>query len=108
MMIDLSLTTRIVDLLANPARTFGNDIHLAADNGLYPLGFRRFLELISSEHNPMIGQGDSRHLEFLRLLDEVLHTTSRIEQRVVGVVMEMYKIGLGHGSTREKSKAKQT
>ena len=65
----------------------GGDVHFTADDGLDP-GFPAFLvELDDSVHDPVVRNGQSRHPQFLGILDQFRDTAGPIQEAVLGMGM---------------------
>ncbi len=75
------------------------DINLAADNGLDALFARRLVKINDAVHRAMVGDGERGEFQFLRLVHQPVQTAGAIEQRILGVQMQMDKIGVRHGGS---------
>ena len=73
------------------------DVDLAADDRLHAGALRLLEELDRTGEAAVIRQGDGRHLELGRPLDEVRNAARSVENRVLGVDVQMDEIGLTHG-----------
>ncbi len=71
----------------------GGHVHLAADNRLDAGGLGGGVELNCPEQVAVVGDRHGGHVHPLAGLDEVLHPTRAVEQRVLGVHVQMYEIG---------------
>jgi hypothetical protein len=72
----------------------GRDVHLAADDRLHPGRHRRLVELHRAEHVAVVGHRDRRHAEGLHAGDEVGDLIRAVQQRILGVEVE---VGETHG-----------
>lgn len=65
----------------------GGDVHLTADDGL-DAGFLAFLiEFDDPVHDPMVGDGQSRHAQFLGIGHQVRNPAGPIQQGILGMGM---------------------
>ena len=71
------------------------DVHFAADHRMDALLLGLVVELHRAEQIAVVGHGDGGHLLLLHLLHQLRDFAGSIEQRVVGVAMQMNK-GRGH------------
>ena len=89
----------VIDILAAgggfflQART-GRDIHLATDDGFHAFGTRFLVEIHHAMHRAMIRDGERWELQLVRLLHELVQTARAIEQRILGVQVQMDKVGM--------------
>ena len=68
-----------------------------ATNDRLDAGARRFLvKFDRAEEISVIGDGDRRHLEFLRFFHQLLHPHRTIQERILGVQVEMNEGITGH------------
>ena len=65
------------------------EVHLAADDGLEPHGLGVRVELDGAVHRAVVGDRDMAHLKFTRLGHIVVDPPEAIEQRVLGVQMQV-------------------
>ena len=65
------------------------DVDLAANDRLHPTGFTGSIEIHGSEHIAMIGHRQGRHTCCRNMRDEVLNLVRPIEQRILGMRMEV-------------------
>ena len=72
------------------------DVDLAADHRLDAGALRRLEELHRAGHRAVIGERDRRHLELGRPRDEVRDPAGAVEDRVLGVDVEMNKRRVSH------------
>ena len=72
------------------------DVDLAADHRLDAGAAGRLPELHGACHRAVIGQADRRHLELGGPRDEVRDPARTVENRVLGVNVEVDEISLGH------------
>ena len=78
----------------NPARVepgSGRHVRLDADNRLDPHLRRGMKELAGTEHVAVIGHADRRHLEALGLGEHRRDLGGTVEQRILGVVVQVHK-----------------
>src|SRR6185369_327131 len=76
----------------------GGDIDFATNDRLDPLVSGSLIKIDCAVENAMIGNRERRKLQFMRLLQQSIQTTGAIEQRVLGVEMEMNKIRVRHAT----------
>ena len=76
--------------------TILDEVDLAANNRLDARFFGRPIEINGTCHRAVVGHRDRRHLELYRTIDEVLDTARTIENRVLGVTVQVDKLS-GHG-----------
>jgi hypothetical protein len=81
----------LVSLLGN--------VHFATDDGLNPLGFGGVVETDGAEEVAVIGHGDGGHFLLGDDLHELIDFARAVEQRIVGVVVEVNEGSLGHRDT---------
>src|SRR5690348_11939417 len=72
------------------------DVHLAAEDRLDAFLLRMVVEHDRREHVAMLGHRQRRHIELRRLIEQFVDAAGAVEQRILGVQMEMNEIG--HGS----------
>ena len=65
------------------------DVHLAADDRLHPMRDARLVELDGAEHVAVVGHRDRRHAELLHARHELRDLVGPVEQRVLGVEVEV-------------------
>src|SRR5436190_20758898 len=92
----------IVNITASAARLFleaaaRRHINLAPDNRLNAFVARSLVEIDRSIKHAMVSERESRKLQLMRLLHQPVQTTGPIEQRILGVQMEMNKLSVRHG-----------
>src|SRR5205823_449670 len=75
------------------------DVDLAADQRLDALARRLTVELHRPRERPVIGEGDRRHLELGRPRRERRDAARTVEDRVLGVDVQMDEASFSHGST---------
>ena len=63
------------------------NIHLAADNRLYPLGFTRFVKFDSAVHYAVVGDSKGGLTEFLCGMSKLTYTAGAVKQTVFGMNM---------------------
>ncbi len=76
------------------------DVHLAADDRLHALLAGLAVQLHGAGQRAVVGERDRRHLEPLRLLDERRDPARPVEDRVLGVNVEVdegRRDGVTHG-----------
>ena len=66
-----------------------DDVHLAADDRLDPLGLRGLEEIDHPGHRAVVGERDGRHLEPRGFLGERGDATCPVEDRVLGVDVQV-------------------
>ena len=76
---------------ASSVTSFPGYVGLAADDGFDSGSNRRVVELNGSEQIPMIGESQSRHLQFGCSADDVFDAVGSIEKAVMAVKMKMDK-----------------
>ena len=72
------------------------DINLAADDRFDALLPRRLVKINRAVKDAVIGDGQGGELQFARLLHQPVQAAGAIEQRILGVQMQMNKIGVRH------------
>ena len=75
------------------------DIDFAADDGLDALFARRLVKINDAMHRAVVGDGERGEFQFMRLVHQPVHPAGAIEQRILGVQMQMDKIGVWHGDS---------
>ena len=82
------------------------DVDLAADDRLDPGSLGRLEELHRPRHRPVVGERDGRHLELGGPGDEVGNPAGAVEDRVLGVDVEVderrFRHAEGQGTTRSR------
>src|SRR5262249_31406975 len=73
------------------------DVHLAADQGLDAAPATVSVELDRSGERAVVGEPDGRHLEFGRAADELRDAARPVQDRVLGVDVQMDEGRCGHG-----------
>ena len=71
----------------------GSQVCFHADNRLNPCFHRRFVKLERAVHNTVVGEGNGRHIVFLRFFYEFWDFDESVEQRIFTVDMEVNKVG---------------
>jgi hypothetical protein len=74
----------------------GRDVSLASDDRFDPGALRFLIKFDRSVQVAMIGNRNRRHLEFDRSSHEILHPDGTIEERVLGVKVEVNERVPGH------------
>ena len=97
MVIDVAHTG--AGLLVQPAA--GSDVDLAADDGLDAGLLRGVVELDRAEHVPVVGHRERRELEGGGLGHQAVQAARRVEQRILGVQVQMDEVG--HGGRKDRS-----
>ncbi len=69
------------------------DIHLAAENRLDAPLPRRVVEPDRGEHVAVLGDGEGRHPERLRLIQQFVNAARAVEQRELGVEVKVDELG---------------
>ena len=93
-----------IDILA-AARAFlveaaaGRDINLASDDRFDPQVAGGLIKIDRAVKNAMIGDRQGGNLQLMRLLHQPVEAAGAIEQRILGVQMEMNKISMRHEAT---------
>jgi hypothetical protein len=72
------------------------DVDLAAEQGLDAVSLRLAVQLDGAGEAPVVGEGHRRHLQLGGALGELGDPARSVENRVLGVDMEMDEVG-GHG-----------
>jgi hypothetical protein len=54
-------------------------------------------------HHAMVGDGERGKFQFMRLVHQPVQTAGAIEQGILGVQMQMDKIGVRHGGSLTSS-----
>ena len=93
-MVVVPFAVERLDALAVEART-RRDVGLHAEDRLDPGLQRRRLELVRSEHVPVVRHGHGVHVQRLHLLDEFLDAVGAVEERILGVQVEVNEVA-GH------------
>src|SRR5580698_5213434 len=91
MVVAVRVGTGLVALLGN--------VHLAADNGMDALRFGRVVKADRAEEIAVIRHGDGGHFLLGYDLHQMIDFARPIEQRIVGVVVEVYEWSFGHRKT---------
>ena len=76
------------------------DVDLAAEDGLDAFVPRRLVEVDRAGERAVIGERDGRHLELGGALREVRDPAGPVEDRVLGVDVEVDEGRFGHGESR--------
>jgi hypothetical protein len=71
----------------------GCDVGFHAENRLQAVLDRLRLDLERAEHVPVIGDGHGRHAVLQDVLDQVLRPVRAVEERVLGVEMQVDEVG---------------
>ncbi len=72
------------------------DVEFAADDGFDVILVRRIYEMHRAENISVIGHGDGGHAEFFDALAKFFDVASAVEQRIIGVEVQVDE--LGHGA----------
>ena len=72
----------------------GRHVHFAADDGLDALGAGRLVKLNHPVHRPVVGDGEGREFQRVRPVHQLVQTARPVEERVLGVQMQMDKVGV--------------
>src|SRR5579863_6128205 len=91
MVVTVAVDARLESLLGN--------VHLATDDRMNPLRLRGVVEADRAEEVAMIGHGDSGHFLLCDDFHELIDFARAVEQRIIGVVVEVNEGGLGHRET---------
>lgn len=83
----------------------GGDVGLHADKGLDSLFLALHEKLHDTEHHPVIGDRESRHVELFGSADHIRNPVGPIEQAVLGVVMDVTKLAAHGGEKRARGPA---
>ena len=70
-----------------------DDVDLAADDRLHPLRLRGFVEVDRAGQRAVVGERDGGHLEPRRLLRERRDPARPVEDRVLGVDVQVDEVG---------------
>src|SRR5437867_435260 len=68
------------------------DVQLAADDWLDSRGLCRIHEMHSAKYVAVVSHSHGGHAEFLDTLTELVHVTSAVKHRIVGVEMKMNEL----------------
>src|SRR6185436_7057886 len=68
------------------------DVDLAAEDRVDPALARLVVEDHRREHVPVLGDCHRRHLQLDRLVEQLLDPARPVEQRILGMQMEMYEV----------------
>jgi hypothetical protein len=74
----------------------GRDIRFATDDGLDARALGLLIKLNRSKKIAMIGHGHRGHLEFRRLFHQLPHPNRTVEQRILGVQVQVDERIAGH------------
>src|ERR1041385_1773289 len=74
----------------------GSDINFAADDRLDAFFESRFVKIYRAAENAVIRDRDGRELKLMRFVHQAIQTASAIEQRVLGVQVQMDEVGVRH------------
>ncbi len=88
MVVAVIFRSRLVALLRN--------VNLAADHRMDALGLGSVVELHGAEEIAMIGHGDGGHFLLRDGVHELGDLARAVEQRVIGVTVQMYEGRIGH------------
>ena len=72
------------------------DIDLAADDRFDSLFARRLVKINRAVKHAVVGDGQGGEFQFVRLFHQPVQAAGPIEQRILGVQMQMNKIGVRH------------
>jgi hypothetical protein len=84
-----------LDASRRAVRVVVDQVDLAAEDRLYVVLAARLVELDGAVHHPVVGEPQRRLAELRRALGEVLDVARAVEQRVLGVDVE---VGAGRGA----------
>ena len=74
------------------------DIDLAADDGFDAFFARRLVKINDAVHRAVVGDGERGEFQFMGLVHQPVQPAGAIEQRILGVQMEMNKVRVRHGT----------
>ena len=72
------------------------DIHLAADDGFDALFARGLVKINRAVEHAVVGDGERGEFQFMGLVHQPVQPAGAIEQRILGVQMEMNKVRVRH------------
>jgi hypothetical protein len=78
------------------------DINFASDDGLNAARRSFVIEIGSGEQISMVGDGNGGHSAARGFVDEFADIAGPIQQREIGMQMEMYKVRLSHAGIYSK------
>ena len=78
------------------ASAAGRDINFAADNGFDTLFACRLVKVNDAVHGAVVGDGQRGEFQFMGFVHQPVQTAGAIEQRILGVKMEMNKVRVRH------------
>ena len=84
-----------LDLFFLQARA-GRDINLAADDGLDAFRAGGLIKFDDAVHRAVVGDGQRGKFQFMRPLHQRVQAARTIEQRILGVQMQVDKISVRH------------
>ena len=74
----------------------GRDVYFAADDRFHAVGRGLVIKIRRREKIPVVRYGHGGHAPARRFSRELANFTSAIQQRVIGMKMQMYKIRRRH------------
>ena len=84
----------------------GRDVNFAADDGLDPFGPDGLIEIDRAVKHAVIGDGERAEFQVVSAFCEFVQAASGIEQRILGVKMQMDKIDVRrHGENLRRVRA---
>ena len=83
------MVRRLARLTGPIGAAAGSDIHLASQNRFDAALDRLVVERDGREYVPVFGDGDRRHLQIDRAVEQLAYSTRAVEQRELGVQMQM-------------------
>src|SRR5258705_1229470 len=92
MMINIPARTRFLFVAAA-----GRNVNFAAKDRFNPFVTNRLVEINSAIEDTVIRQRQRRELQFVRFFSELVQTACSIEQRILGMEMQMNKLSVRHG-----------
>ena len=95
------MVLRLAGIAALGAPVAGRDVDLAAENRIQPARPRMVVEDHRREQVAVLGDGNRRHLQLDRLIEHLVDAARAVEQRVLGVQMEVDEFRHASGSTAQ-------
>src|SRR5882762_8080670 len=92
----INIAGAVAGLLFMPAPW--SDVNLTTDNRFDPFVAGLLVEIDCTVKDAMIGQCQCGKFQLMRLFHELIQTARPIEQRVLGVQMQMNKLSMRHGA----------
>ena len=74
---------------------FFADVEFAADDGLDAVFVGGVYEMHGAEDISVVGHGNGGHAEFLYALAELFHVAGAVEERVIGMEVQVDELGRG-------------